>query len=190
MGPLSLSLGSIDSLMLRVVPASLFASYCRACVTESILDTSDEAPRWLTLLRLGMAAAILASIAWSISQMPGPRPPDALSCSDLGDPFGPKLTLLFTVIDHHRAVNDFCVFHDGRSIGRIRKNTEGRGHDAAWDWAINPPLAIPAWGHGSAPSLPEAKAAFAGAWERFYAGLTPDDIAHWRQLKDAAASRR
>jgi hypothetical protein len=122
--------------------------------------------------------------------MPGPRPPDALSCSDLGDPFGPKLTLLSTVIDHHRAVNDFCVFHDGRSIGRIRKNTEGRGHDAAWDWAINPPLAIPAWGHGSAPSLPEAKAAFAGAWERFYAGLTPDDIAHWRQLKDAAASRR
>jgi hypothetical protein len=159
-------------------------------VTESVVDTSDEAPRWLTLLRLGMAVAALAGIAWSISRMPTHRASDPLSCSDVGDPLGPKLTLLATVIDHHRAVNDCCVFHDGRSIGRIRKNTEGRGHDAAWDWDINPPLAIPAWGHGSAPSLPEAKAAFAAAWERFYAGLTPDDMARWHQIQDAAASRR
>jgi hypothetical protein len=159
-------------------------------VTESVVDTSDEAPRWLTLLRLGMAVAALAGIAWSISHTPAPRASDRLSCSDVGDPLGPKLTLLATVIDHHRAVNDFCVFHDGRSIGRIRKNTEGRGHDANWDWDINPPLAIPAWGHGSAPSLPEAKAAFAAAWERFYAGLTPDDMARWHQIQDAAASRR
>jgi hypothetical protein len=155
-------------------------------VTESVVDTSDEAPRWLTLLRLGMAVAALAGIAWSISHTPAPRASDPLSCSDVGDPLGPKLTLLATVIDHHRAVNDFCVFHDGR----IRKNTEGRGHDAAWDWDINPPLAIPAWGHGSAPSLPEAKAAFAAAWERFYVGLTPDDMARWHQIQDAAASRR
>jgi hypothetical protein len=159
-------------------------------VTESVVDTSDEAPRWLTLLRLGMAVAALAGIAWSISRMPTHRAPDPVSCSDVGDPLGSKLTLLATVIDHHRAVNDFCVFHDGRSIGRIRKNTEGRGHDAAWDWDINPPLAIPAWGHGSAPSLPEAKAAFAAAWERFYAGLTPDDMARWHPIQDAAASRR
>jgi hypothetical protein len=158
-------------------------------VTETILETSDAAPRWLTLLRLGMAVALLAAVAWSISHMPGPRSPDPLSCSDVGDPFGSKLILLGTVIDHHRAINDFCVFHDGRLIGRIRKNTEGHGHDAGWDWAINPPLAIPAWGHGSAPSLPEAKAAFAGAWERFYSGLTPDDIAHWHQLQDVAARR-
>jgi hypothetical protein len=159
-------------------------------VTESIVDTSDKAPRWLTLLRLGMAGVAFAGVAWSISHTPAPRAPDPVSCSDVGDPLGPKLTFLATVIDHHRAVNDFCVFHDGRSVGRIRKNTEGRGHDAAWDWAINPPLAIPAWGHGSAPSLPEAKADFAGAWERLYADLSPDDIAHWHQLQDAAAGRR
>ena len=35
-----------------------------------------------------------------------------------------------------------------------------------------------------------AKAAFAGAWERFHAGLTPDDIAREHQFKDAAASPR
>jgi hypothetical protein len=103
---------------------------------------------------------------------------------------GSKLVLLATVIGGHRAPNDFCVMQDGRSIGRIRKNTEGRGHDAPWDWAINAPVAIPAWGHGSAPSLPEASAAFARAWERFCAGLTPDEIGHWQQLRDAAASRR
>jgi hypothetical protein len=147
-------------------------------VTETILDTSDEAPRWLTLLRLGMAVAVLAAVAWSISHMPGPRSPDPLSCSDVGDPFGSKLILLGTVIDHHRAINNFCVFHDGRLIGRIRKNTEGHGHDSGWDWAINPPLAIPARGRGAAPSLSEAKADFAEAWERLYSDLTPDDIAH------------
>jgi hypothetical protein len=162
-------------------------------VTESIVDNSGEAAyRWLTLLRLGMAVVAFAGIAWSMSHTPAPRAADPVSCGDVGDPFDPKLTLLVTVIDHHRAINDFCVLHDGHSIGRIRKNTEGRGHDAAWDWDINPPSAMPTWGHGSAPSLPEAKAAFAGAWERFYAGLTPDDIAHWhqRQEHDAAASRR
>jgi hypothetical protein len=152
---------------------------------------AKRTPGWLTLLRLGLATAVFAGTAWSMSHMPAHRAPDPVSCSDVGDPLGSKLTLLATVIDHHRAVNDFCIFHDGRSIGRIRKNTEGRGHDAAWDWAINPQrLAIPAWGHGSAPSLAEAKAAFAGAWERFYAGLTPDDITHWQQLQDAATARR
>jgi hypothetical protein len=34
-----------------------------------------------------------------------------------------------------------------------------------------------------------AKAAFAGAWERFYADLTQDDIARWHQFQDAAAGR-
>jgi hypothetical protein len=155
-----------------------------------LTDTEGQCtPDWLGWLRLGLAAAVFAGIAWSMSRMPARRAPDPLSCSDFGDPFGSKLTLLATVIDHHRAVNDFCVFHDGHLIGRIRKNTEGRGHDAGWDWAINSPLAIPAWGHGSAPSLPEAKAAFAGAWERFYAGLAPDGIAHWHQLQDAQPIR-
>jgi hypothetical protein len=164
-------------------------------VTESIVDTSDATPRWLTLLRLGMAVAAFAGIAWSISHTPAPRAPDPVSCSDVGPRLNvpmpdSKLILLATVIGGHRAPNDFCVMHDGGSIGRVRKNTEGSGHDAPWDWAINAPVAIPAWGHGSAPSLPEARAAFARAWERFYAGLTPDDIEHWHQLRDAAASRR
>jgi hypothetical protein len=132
-------------------------------------DEAQRTPGWLTLLRLGLAAAVFAGTGWSMSHMPAHRAPDPLSCSDVGAPFGSKLTLLVTIIDHHRAINDFCVSHDGRSIGRIRKNTEGRGHDARWDWAINPPLANPAWGHGSAPTLAEAMTSFAGAWERFSA---------------------
>jgi len=116
-----------------------------------------------------MAVATFAGIAHAMSHMPAHRAPDPVSCSDVGDPFGPKLTLLVTLIDHHHAVNDFCVFHDGHSIGRIRKNTEGHGHDAGWDWAINSSLGIPAWGHGSAPTLAEAMTSFAGAWERFSA---------------------
>jgi hypothetical protein len=176
---------------LREIAATLLEGSARPFdggLTNTVAASHDEGqctPRWLGLLRLGLAAVVLAGLAWSMSHMPARRAPD-LSCSDVGDPFGPKLTLLATVIDSHHAVNDFCVFHDGRSIGRIRKNTEGHGHDAGWDWAINTPLAMPAWGHGSAPSLPEAKAAFAGAWERFYADLTPDDITHWHRLQDEA----
>jgi hypothetical protein len=48
-----------------------------------------------------------------------------------------------------------------------------------WEWQVNPPLAIPPWGNGSAGSLEDAKSKFKAAWERFYALLTPRDIEIW-----------
>jgi hypothetical protein len=168
-------------------------------VTETIVDTSVEAPRWLTLVRSGVAVAAFAGIAWSMSRMPGPRAPDPVSCSAAGSPFnvrgldapiaGPKLFLHAAFLGHLSSSTDFCVFRDGRWIGRIRI-AQGTPLNPDRRWAINLPLPIPPWGHGPATSLPEAQQAFAAAWERFYAGLTPDDIAHWHQLQDAAASRR
>lgn len=99
------------------------------------------------------------------------------------------LTLRRTVIGGDTLKKDYCVMFEGRSIGRIREATERMGHNPGWDWSINPPLPIPPWGVGSAGSLEAAKAAFREAWERFYASLTPDDIAHWHHIQDAAASR-
>ena len=97
-----------------------------------------------------------------------------------------ELTLRRTVIGGATINNDYCVFRDGRSIGRIREVTERAGFNPGWTWAVGVPLPIPTWANGFAPSLDEAKAAFKEAWARFYAGLTPHDIAHWHHHQDAA----
>jgi hypothetical protein len=99
------------------------------------------------------------------------------------------LTLRRTVIGGVRLDNDYCVHHEGRSVGRIREATERYGFEPGWDWVINPPLPIPTWAHGSEPTFDRAKAAFKKAWARFYAQLTPKDIAHWQYYQDAAAER-
>jgi hypothetical protein len=98
-----------------------------------------------------------------------------------------ELKLRPTVIGGEKLANDFVVLFEGRSIGGIRQAQERVGHNPGWDWAINPPLPIPPWGNGSADSLEQANGAFRAAWERFYATLTPDDIAHWHHHRCGAA---
>jgi hypothetical protein len=99
------------------------------------------------------------------------------------------LTLRRTVIGGDTIKNDYGVYFEGRSVGRIREATERMGHNPGWDWAINPPLPVPPWCVGSEDTLEAAKAAFKTAWERFYAGLTPESIAHWHHIQDAARGR-
>lgn len=77
------------------------------------------------------------------------------------------------------------MIHEGRRIGRIRETTERGGFNPGWSWHINPPLPIPLWRTGSAKSLDDAKEDFKEAWSRFYASLTPHDIAHWHHHQDA-----
>ncbi len=96
-----------------------------------------------------------------------------------------ELTLRRTVIGGDTLDNDYCVIREGRSIGRIREAEERSGFSPGWSWYINPPLPIPPWGTGTAPSLDKAKEAFKEAWGRFYASLTPHDIAHWHHHQDA-----
>lgn len=85
------------------------------------------------------------------------------------------LRLRATGIGGDRLENDYCVLFNGRPIGRIRQGTE---RVSGWDWVINPPLPIPTWGRGAADDLDAAKTAFREAWDRFYATLTPHEIAH------------
>jgi len=97
-----------------------------------------------------------------------------------------KLKLRPTVIGGDKLDNDFVVLFEDRSIGRIRQADERYGHNPGWAWVINPPLPIPSWCTGSEDSLEQAKAASRAAWKRFYPTLTPDDIAHWHHIQDAA----
>jgi hypothetical protein len=99
------------------------------------------------------------------------------------------LILRATVIGGERLENDYCVFREERSIGRIREATERAGFSPGWVWSINVPLPIPPWGNGFSPSLEAAKVAFREAWVRFYETLTPHDIQHWHHHQDAAAER-
>jgi hypothetical protein len=99
------------------------------------------------------------------------------------------LVLRPTVIANERLADDYCVFREERSIGRIREAKERSGFNPGWTWSINVPLPIPPWGNGFSSSLDEAKAAFREAWARFYETLTPHDIQHWHHHQDAAAER-
>lgn len=74
--------------------------------------------------------------------------------------------------EHHLSLrpigeNDYSVIREGRAIGRIRLDDERPGQEK-WEWAINPPLPVPPWGVGRAPSFEEAKIAFRAAWERVF----------------------
>jgi hypothetical protein len=97
-----------------------------------------------------------------------------------------ELKLRPTIIGGETSPNDFTVIVEGRRVGRIRQAEERIGHNPGWDWSINPPLPIPTWCVGSEDTLDQAKAAFREAWERFYATLTVEDLAHWHHHQDAA----
>ena len=72
------------------------------------------------------------------------------------------LTLRPTALTGDKLIDDYCVWREGRCIGRIRL---AREYSAAnWTWFINPPLAIPAWSAGAADTLEDAKLAFRKAW--------------------------
>jgi hypothetical protein len=96
------------------------------------------------------------------------------------------LTLRPTIIAGDKSPNDYCVIHEGRSVGRIRLADERSWQGIVWTWNVNPPLPIPSWCNGSADSLEGAKDEFKAAWERFYASLTPEDIASWHRTEDIA----
>lgn len=95
------------------------------------------------------------------------------------------LRLRAVSIGNERLKDDFVVMLEHRAVGRIRLAGERVGHGVAWDWAITIPLPMPAWTHGSSDSLDQAKAHFRAALDRFLAGLTDRDIAHWHRVADA-----
>jgi hypothetical protein len=74
-----------------------------------------------------------------------------------------KLLLRPTVLTGEKLKDDYCVFHEGRSVGRIMLASDRSWRGVCWDWFINPPPPIPAWGHGTANSLDAAKAEFRSA---------------------------
>ena len=79
----------------------------------------------------------------------------------------PALALRKTVIGGDPLDDDYCVIHDGRSVGRIRLADERSWQGVVWTWNVNPPLPIPSWCNGSADSLEAAKDDSRSRGERF-----------------------
>ena len=87
------------------------------------------------------------------------------------------LSLRPTIInDRPMLANDFSViwrseaFGDNR-VGHIRLAAEHAEADR-WEWSINPPMPVPAWGRGIARSRDLATAAFRRALENFHRETT------------------
>src|ERR1700710_401680 len=80
--------------------------------------------------------------------------------------------------------DDYMLRHEGHEIGRIRRA------EAAWEWQIAIPMAMPAWARGSAASLDECRQAFAAAWGRFLKETSPDRLERAWELDRAAKQRQ
>ena len=99
------------------------------------------------------------------------------------------LTLLLrpTTFDDGPRAEDFSVLWTSdefgcRRVGRIRRVNQHRDEDR-WEWAINPPMPVPAWCHGLAHSRDQATAAFRRSFERLHRETTA------RQWSDAFATQ-
>lgn len=89
------------------------------------------------------------------------------------------LLLRPSVIACDKLKDDYCVIHEGRSVGQIMLASNRSWQGVVWGWHVNPPLPIPPWCNGTADRLENAKRKFKAAWERFYASQTPRDIEIW-----------
>ncbi|GEC14234.1 hypothetical protein [Nitrobacter winogradskyi] len=98
------------------------------------------------------------------------------------------LLLRPTVTAGDKLKDDYCVIHEGRSVGRIQLASEQSSQRTVWEWHVNLPLPIPRWCNGSADSLEAAKQGCKDAWEKFYASLTPERIRRWHLIEDLALS--
>jgi hypothetical protein len=100
-----------------------------------------------------------------------------------------RLSLRPTIINGRPVANDFAVIwrsesFGARRVGRIRLAEEQNWRDGeTWVWAINPPMPVPAWGHGTARSREKATAAFRRVFDRFHEETTA------RQWADAFATQ-
>jgi hypothetical protein len=87
---------------------------------------------------------------------------------------GAKSIVVSSNVAGDKLKDDYCVIHEGRSVGRIRLADERSWQDAVWTWNVN--VALPSWCNGSTDSLEAAKDEFKAAWGQFYASLTPETL--------------
>lgn len=80
--------------------------------------------------------------------------------------------------------DDYILRFEGHSIGRMRFT------ESSWEWQITVPMAMPSWAQGSAPSLDDARKAFAMAWGRLLSETNPERLARAWELERAVEARR
>ncbi|UFW91075.1 hypothetical protein BjapCC829_22060 [Bradyrhizobium barranii] len=102
-----------------------------------------------------------------------------------------ELILRRTVIADERRDDDFTVYWDEISIGRIVRQPGIPAHHPDWAWSlIFEGTPQQAWMRGLAPDLDEAKQRFKLAWSAVRPTLTDDDIAGARQAEIYHAQQR
>lgn len=79
--------------------------------------------------------------------------------------------------------DDYLVRFQGHTIGHIRLI------EAAWDWAITIPIALPEWTTGRAASLEDSVKALAGGWTRLMKQTSPDRLQRAWELERSAEAR-
>jgi hypothetical protein len=80
--------------------------------------------------------------------------------------------------------DDYVLRYEGHAIGRIRRA------EAAWEWHISIPMALPEWARGTADNLEECRKAFAEAWGRFLNETSPARLERAWELQRAAEARQ
>jgi hypothetical protein len=90
------------------------------------------------------------------------------------------------MIGNARLVDDYVVRHDLRAVGRIHLVDPRLDTGLVWEWGINLPLPTPWWCLGRVYSFEEAKIAFLGAWTRYHAQLSTEQVELWHKQQDAA----
>ena len=80
--------------------------------------------------------------------------------------------------------DDYVLRYESHVIGRMRLA------EAAWEWHITVPMAMPTWASGSAASLDECRRVFAAAWGRFLSETSPARLERAWDLERAAEQRQ
>ena len=82
-------------------------------------------------------------------------------------------------------IKDYAVIDDAHRVGRIRYAAERTNE--IWMWNVTIP--DPGGGHGTSPSLEEAKSAFKKSWLKFKTEIGPERLASALDLAEAARER-
>jgi hypothetical protein len=83
----------------------------------------------------------------------------------------------------------YVVSCQGHEIGSIRSAPDAKAPDAAWEWHIIVPLAVPAWGSGAAKSRDLAIRDLGSAWGRFLKETRPERLHRAWEFEQAAQAR-
>ena len=80
--------------------------------------------------------------------------------------------------------NDFTLWFEAHSIGRIRRDQAG------WHWQLTIPMAMPAWTSGITSTFEAAQQSFGVAWGKLLNETSPERLERAWEFERAVEARR